>query len=110
VIFLCFTTIHGEAKGRPIVEDVLEHLLISKPRPHCKVAFLHLTDSSENFEKNHHGDSFHVMDKVSYEAFISEMFNYCGRNPDSEPELVYRLTNCETSRHFLRFIGIKSIL
>ncbi|XP_045177505.2 uncharacterized protein LOC123537782 [Mercenaria mercenaria] len=110
VIFLCFTTIHGEARGRPMVEDMLEQLHISKSKPLCKVTFLHLTDSSENFESNHHGDSFHLSDKDSYESFISEMLSYCGRNPDTEPDLLYRLTNCETSRHFLRFIGIKSIL
>lgn len=109
LVFLCFTTIRGQAKGVSILDDVLDHLLLTRIRPHCKVAFLHLTDSSENLEKNHHGDSFHLSDKDSFTDFVGEVLNYCGRNPLSEPDLLYRLTNCETSKHFLRYIGIRNV-
>lgn len=109
LIFLCFTTIRGENRESSMVSDVLDHILLSRIRPHCKVAFLHLTDSSENLEKNHHGDSFHLSDKSSYTNFVGEVLNYCGRNPFSEPDLLYRLTNCETSKHFMGYIGIRNV-
>ncbi|XP_045178742.2 uncharacterized protein LOC123538594 isoform X2 [Mercenaria mercenaria] len=104
VIFLCFTKIRGQT-GDSAVEGLLDHLPLSKVRPHCKVAFLHITDSSESLEKNHHGDCFHLSDKNSYEVFVGAVLKYCGRNPLAEQDLMARLTNCKASRHFLRFIG-----
>ncbi|XP_053386695.1 uncharacterized protein LOC123543729 [Mercenaria mercenaria] len=106
VVFLCFTTIRGQI-CKSIIEDVLDHLSVSKIKPYCTVCFLHITDSSENLEKNHHGESFHLSDKISYKNFMGEVLKYCDRNPDAEPDLLYRLTNCEASRHFVRFIGME---
>lgn len=106
VIFLCFTTLGVESRSVSMVDDILEHLLLSRTRPHCKVAFLHLTDNSDDLECGHHGDSFHLSNMDSYIDFLAGVLNYCGR--DSEPDMMHRLINCETSKHFLRLIGISN--
>lgn len=108
LIFLCFTTLGVESRSVSMVDDILEHLLLTRTRPHCKVAFLHLTDSSDDLESGHHGDSFHLSNMESYIDFLAGVLKYCGRDSETEPDLMHRLINCETSKHFIGLVGINN--
>lgn len=107
LIFLCFTRLKSElSRDNFILEDILGHLLLSKPRPLCKVVFLHVTDSSDHLEISHHGQSFHLSQPGDYSVFISEILSFTGRNPDSFPDLFRNVKTGIASQQFLQYIGI----
>lgn len=109
LIFLCFTSLCLESKHDSMVTDVLDRLLITTGKSHrmCKVVLIHLTDSPDSVQRNHHGDSFHINNTESYSRFIGNVLSYCGKTPDNNPDMVHTLSTCKASKHFLRLIGIK---
>ncbi|XP_053386228.1 uncharacterized protein LOC123538576 isoform X2 [Mercenaria mercenaria] len=116
LIFLCFTSVSVERTGTKrdsMADEILDNILITKVKSHrlCKVIFLYLTDSADSVQKvgDIATDSFHISSTDCYVNFVGNVMNFCGRNPEENPDLIRRISSCEASRHFLRFIGINDI-
>lgn len=111
LVFLCFTSISIDIKCNSMVVDILEHLRLTRIKPHqfCKVVFLHITDSNDNLANHYHGDSFHMQNAHSYGEFIENILSYCGKNPDTESAFIQQLIRCDASKHFLKFVGVKPL-
>lgn len=112
LIFLCFKSLCTDmidGKNKSMVEEVLDRLLLSKvesPRL-CKVIFLYLTDSSENVQRMHYGDVFHINNPETFSMFVCDVMSFCGRRIDEYPHVIESVLNCSSSKHFLRYTGIK---
>jgi hypothetical protein len=111
LIFLCFKSLSAppnEEKYEPMVDEILDNLLLSKVASTrlCKIVFLYFTESSKNIQKKHHGDNFHIHDTSSFQNFVCDVLNFCGRSQDQYSDMIYKILHCQASGHFLKYIGL----
>lgn len=105
VIFLCLTSIDENSTSDCVVDNLLNQCKIERDDPKCHVLFLHVTDNVKDLENRYHGTDIHVKHENALESFLSAILQACGKDTDSDQDVLEAMLESDAVKHLLKFIG-----